>query len=478
MTTNVMSSATYDLVVRGGMIITEDASWRGDVGIRGEKVAAISPEPLTGHRVIDATDRLVLPGGVDPHTHLNSVWPFPDERRPADGFAQGTRGAAAGGITTVCDFVYPLGGESLGQAIDRVVADAASAVVDVALHVAITTLQDEFIDEVASVVASGCRSFKFYTSHPDFLANGPKYLRLLARIGKAGGIAMFHCEDSAIVDYRRKQLFDAGNTAPRYYAASKPIEAEIAATTNAVCLGAVAGVPTYVVHLSAGAALDAVLAARSRGATVFVETRPLYLYLTADRYDAADDVAARFIGTPPLRSAEDLARMWEALAAGVIDTVGSDHVGFTTAQKYQPGDTFDSVPRGVASLETLLPMLFSIGVREGRISVNRLVQLTATNPARIFGLYPQKGTIAVGSDADLCILDPRERRQLTGATLQSAADLELFEGMGVVGWPAHTISRGRVVYEHGDVIGPAGHGALVWAGPPGGAWNATRSERR
>ena len=473
-----MDSPTYDLVVRGGTIITEDASWPADVGIRGDKVAAISPNPLAGHRIIDATDRLVMPGGVDPHTHLNSVWPFPDERRPADAFAEGTRGAAAGGVTTVCDFVYPLDDESLAEAIDRVAADAASAHVDVALHVAITTLRDDFIDEVASVVDTRLPVVQVLHLAPRLPAKGPEYLRLLSRIGEAGGIAMFHCEDRAIVEYSRGQLLHAGKTSPRFYPASKPVEAEIAATTNAVCIAAVAGVPSYVVHLSAGAALDAALGARSRGATVFVETRPLYLYLTGNRYDAEDNMAARFIGTPPLRSAEDVARMWDALAAGEVDTIGSDHVGFTVAQKYQTGDTFDTVPKGVASVESMLPMLYSVGVREGRISVNRLVQVTATNPARIFGLYPRKGTIAVGSDADIYVFDPHKRRELTGRTLHSAADLELFEGTTVLGWPTHTISRGRVVYENGDVVGRPGDGTVVVAGPTAISKSVAGSGRR
>ena len=452
------ATTAFDLVVAGGTVVTEDGAFPASVGIIGSTIAAIEPGPLPGRRVIDAMDLLVLPGGIDAHTHLNSEWPFSDERRPADDFESGTAGAAAGGITTVCDFVYPLGEESLPEALDRVRAAAASAYIDVALHVAVTTLTSTTIDEVAGIVGAGCPSFKFYTLHPDFLANPDDYRALLRRIGEVGGVAMFHCEDATLLADARASLIDAGQIAPRAYPLAKPVAAEVTATAEAARMAAEAGAPSYIVHLSAGAALDAVLAERARGSRVFVETRPLYLYLTADAYEADDEVAARYIGTPPLRTAADRDRLWSALADGTIDTVGSDHVGFTAAQKYRPGDTFDTVPKGSASVETLLSMLYSFGVLAGRISVERLVQLVSTTPARIFGLYPRKGTIAIGSDADLCLFDPLARRRLTGSGLHSAADLEPFEGMYVTGEPAATISRGTIVYEGGVVTGQPGRG--------------------
>lgn len=450
-----------DLLIRGGTVVTEHGSRRANIAIRGPSIVCVSTEEPPARRVIDATGLLVLPGGIDAHTHLNSEWPFPDERRPADGFESGTRGAAAGGITTVCDFVYPLGDESLADALERVVRDAAAPYIDVALHMVVMSSSDSVIAEVDEVIEAGCPSFKFYTSDPDFIANRSAYLHMLERVGSGGGIAMFHCEDAAIAEYSRARLLAAGHTAPRFYPQSKPVEAELAATVQALTMAAVAGVPCYIVHLSAAGVLDAAIAARARGASVFVETRPLYLYLTADRFDADDATAARYIGTPPLRVEEDRARLWAGLAAGQVDVVASDHVGFTASQKYTRGDTFDTVPKGVPNLETLLPMLYSEGVAAGRISLERFVQVIATNPARLFGLYPRKGTIAVGSDADLCILDPKARRVLSGTELHSAADLELFEGTEAIGWPAYTISRGEVVYERGTIVGRPGHGQFV-----------------
>jgi dihydropyrimidinase len=450
-----------DVLIQGGTVVTEDGRRPANVAIRGSSIVSVSLSAPAARRVIDATGLLVMPGGIDAHTHLNSNWPFLEERRPADGFESGTRGAAAGGITTVCDFVYPLGDETLVDALKRVIDDAAASYIDVALHMVVMSSQDSRIAEIDEVVAAGCPSFKFYTPHSDFIAHRTAYMRVLERVGSAGGIAMFHCEDAAIAEHSRDALVAAGRTAPKFYAHSKPVEAELAATVEALSMAAVAGVPAYIVHLSAAAVLDATIEARGRGATVFVETRPLYLYLTADAFDADDRIAARYIGTPPLRREEDRARLWSALAAGEIDVVASDHVGFTASQKYTPGDSFDSVPKGVANVETLLPMLYSEGVAPGRITLERFVQVIATNPARILGLYPRKGTIAVGSDADLCILDPKARRVLSGANLHSAADFELFEGTEITGWPAFTISRGEVVYESGAVTGRPGHGRFI-----------------
>lgn len=455
---------TCDLLIRGGTLVTESGTCVGNVAVLGETIVSIGQSTPAAIRTIDAEGMLVLPGCVDAHTHLNTNWPFHDERRPADDFESGTRAAAAGGITTVCDFVYPLGEESLHQAIARVTGVAATAAhVDVALHVAITTYCQPMLDELAGVVADGYPSFKFYTSLPDFKARTADYLQILAELGRPGGLAMFHCEDAAIVEYGRRILTGSDRTAPGFYPDPKPPEAELAATALALSLAAVANAPAYLVHLSCSAALEEALAARARGSRVFVETRPLYLHLTETCFKAKDDVAARYIGTPPPRSGRDRERLWSGLSSGQVDVVASDHVGFTLAQKYQPGDTFDSVPKGSASMETMLPMLYSEVVRQGRIHLEQCVQVLATNPARILALYPRKGTIAVGSDADLCVLDPQLSRVVSGQALHSAADFDVFEGREVVGWPVYTVARGDVIFELGEVRSRPGRGQLLSA---------------
>ena len=455
-----------DLLVRGGLVVATHDTGSMDIAITGERISGIfsagDADAVTARRVIDATGLVVLPGGVDPHTHLNANWPFDNERTPADNFESGTKGALAGGITTVCDFVYTMGTEPLLETIDRLEAgEGARSHADFALHLAVTTLDGDVRAQVPELIAGGFPSFKFYTQLDDFAANGVGYLDLLEAIGVGGGIAMFHCEDRALLDYGAAALRRSGLEPPRHYPAAKPAQVETAATAQALCYAAAAGVPAYIVHLSSAAALDQVLMARAGGARVYAETRPLYLHLTDASFDAGDAEAAMFVGTPPLRRESDRARLWAALRAGDIDTVGSDHVGFTRAQKYQPGDTFETVPKGMANLETMIAMLYSEGVRAGRITLERLAAVMSGDPARIFGLYPRKGAIAVGADADLCILDPAQTRTVTASTGHSAADFDVFEGWEVTGWPVTTVLRGQVVYADGQVRSEPGSGQLV-----------------
>jgi len=466
-----------ELLITGADVVTESGTRPANVAVSQGVITSIGDEAPPASRTIDGEGLLLLPGGVDAHTHLNSVWPFVEERRPADDFRTGTRAAAAGGITTVCDFVYHLGDETLREATERVrSAAAADACIDYALHVVVSELKPSFFDEIEPLVGGGFPSWKFYTQLPDFVTNASKYIELLHRIGTAGGVAMFHCEDASIINYCCATLADAGTTSPRYYPASKPPEVEESATSWALNLASVASVPAYIVHLSSGVALDLVLSARARGAHVLVETRPLYLHLTVDCFAADDAVAARYIGTPPLRSSDDRARLWKGLESGDIDTIGSDHVGFTNAQKYQPGDTFQTVPKGVANLESMLAMLYSEGVRQGRLSIERLAEVTATLPAKIFGLYPQKGVISEGSDADFCLFDPTERRIVAAQRMHSASDFDLFEGRDVVGWPSMTISRGEVVFERGAIQADGGRGRFVH-GHASATSTQTRSRR-
>jgi dihydropyrimidinase len=462
MTETASHGGECDLLVRGGLVVAAHGTGVMDIAISGELISGVGIGPWTARHTIDATNLVVLPGGVDAHTHLNRNWPFEDERRPADDFESGTKAALAGGITTVCDFTYTLGPESLGEAITRVQADAAAkSHSDFALHVAVTTLAGDVAAQVPEVIAAGFPSFKFYTQLDDYACKGAGYLHLLETIGASGGIAMFHCEDRALLQYGAAALYRSGRTPPRYYPAAKPSEVEIAATAQALCYATAAGVPAYIVHLSAGPALDQVLAARARGARVYAETRPLYLHLTASRFDADDADAALFIGTPPLRDEADRTRLWAALGSGEIDTVGSDHVGFTRAQKYRPGDTFETVPKGMSNMATMIAMLYSEGVLKNRLTLEQLAAVVAENPARIFGLYPRKGAIAAGSDADLCILDPALTRPVSARAAHSAADFDVYEGWQVTGWPVQTVLRGQVAYADGKVAAKPGSGRLV-----------------
>jgi dihydropyrimidinase len=454
-------SRHVDLLVRNGLVVTSRGTEVTNIGIADGLIVGLGDRHWQATAEIDATGLIVLPGGVDPHTHLNH-WPFGDERSPEDDFGSGTRAAVAGGITTVCDFVYTLDTDSTLDTITRLENEAgATSRADFTFHIAITTLREETFDEVPAIIDAGFSSFKFYTQLDDYTARGTDYLRLLELIGKLGGTAMFHCEDRALIEYCGTVLRRDGHVSPRYYPEAKPIEIEAAATAQALSYAAVTGVPAYIVHLSSAAALEQVRAARSRGAKVFVETRPLYLYLSDRCFDTIDAEAALYVGTPPLRTDHDREQLWRSLTHGEIDTVGSDHVGFTRAQKYHVGDSFETVPKGVSNMQTMIPMLYSEGVRAGRLTLQQLAATVAGNPARIFGLYPRKGTIALGSDADLCLLDPKSSRPVASAEMHSASDFDLFEGWNVVGWPVMTLLRGRIAFADGEFALPAGSGRLV-----------------
>jgi dihydropyrimidinase len=456
-----------DLVVRSGTVVTENGTIEADIAIQDGRIIAVGRGLPRARQELDAKGAFVLPGGFDPHTHLNSRWPpFGEERRPIDDFTHGTRAAAAGGITTVGDFVYQLQDMTLAASIDKIRDEAEQkSIIDFALHVVIELADAELVEAIPAMVAAGHQSFKFYTNLSDFVEHRRLYLDLLHAIGQAGGVALFHCEDQAIGEFCSRHLLAAGRRSVMLYPQSRPPEVEFSATELSLRMAAVARVPAYLVHLSLASALEEAIEARDAGQTVFVETRPLYLYLTEDVFAQSDREAAKYVGTPPIRKATDLQRLWAGLVEGDVDVVATDHVGFTMADKYREGDTFDDVPRGVANLETLIPMLYSEGVATGRISLERMVQLISTTPAKIFGLYPRKGVIAVGSDGDLCVLDPTQTVTLGVRPRYSASDFEVYAGRKVTGWPRYTISRGDVVFAEGEVQGKPGRGRLVLRPP-------------
>lgn len=451
-----------DLVIRGGTVVTAGGATRADVGVQGGKIVALGLDLPEGREQIEASGAYVFPGGVDVHTHLNtagSTW----ARQRADDLLHGTRAAAAGGVTTVCDFAYQQEGGSLRAALDLACDEAAAkACIDYSFHVVVADPSPEAIAEIPALIAAGFPTFKFFMPRPPFQSRGGEYLGFLRGVATAGGLALFHCEDAAIIDHCTAALLDAGKTELAYYPASRPREVEVAATARAMRMAAVTGVPMYVVHLSCEAALNETRAARAQGLPVYVETRPIYLYLTEERFAQADREAAKYVGIPPLRDAHDLGVLWDALREGDIHTVQTDHVGYAMPEKYREGDTFATVPPGMSNLETLLPMLYSEGVGKGRITLERFVELIATNPAKLFGLHPRKGTIAVGSDADLCILDPGKHVTITASAMHSASDYDVYEGFAVQGWPVVTISRGEVIFRDGDLRSAPGRGQLVF----------------
>jgi dihydropyrimidinase len=452
-----MTQGECELVVRGGTVVTAGGSGAADVGIAGGKVVQLGGS-LRGRREIDASGALVLPGAIDMHVHLSpGAPPQPGVPAWADDFASGSRAAIAGGVTTIGNMTFPWAGQSLRAALDRDLAAAAgSAAVDYVLHPVLAEPSPAAVAEVPGLAADGHTSLKLFMVDPAFEEHGDQAVAAIAAAGRAGMLTLLHCEDGPLVRFAGAALVAAGQGGLASWGPSRPAFAERAAVDRAAAICEATGAPVYIVHLSSALALTSARRAQAAGLPVFVETRPVYLHLTGERLAEPD--GGKYIGSPPLREPGDVAALWSGLADGSVHTLGSDHAPWVLADKTDPALDVTNARQGVADLETLLPMLFSAGVTTGRISLPRLVSLTSTAPARLFGLYPRKGTIAVGSDADLVVLDPQVRRVIDGRSMQSRAGYSVYDGMAVTGWPRYTVSRGEVVLDGGDLAAAPGRG--------------------
>jgi dihydropyrimidinase len=462
-----MGDPDLDLVIRGGTVVTTEGRAVVDVGIRDGQIAQLGGA-MRGRRELDATGALVLPGGVDPHVHLHIEDVDPDEPVWVDDYTSGSEAALAGGITTLGNMAFVMPWESLA---DRAVAENAAiareAICDVFIHMAVTCPSPAIAAEVPAIVAAGHSSVKFFMSLPSFEAFARDFTQLMKAAGDASGIALIHCEDLPTIECCTSMLSRQAKTSLHHYAESRPTSSEVIAIQRAIEMCRATGTPTYIVHLSSARALELCLAARAEGLPIFIETRPLYLYLTAERYRDPD--GAIYVAQPPLRDGSDVEAIWRGLIDGSIDTLASDHAPWTHKLKTDPKLTVDVARPGVAELDTMLPLLFTEGVAKNRISLERFVALTATNAARLFGLYPRKGTIAVGSDADIAIWETRGGRVIRNSELFSRAGHSVYEGRELAGWPRTTIRRGEIVFDEGRALGKAGSGQLIRRGPSGAA---------
>jgi dihydropyrimidinase len=380
-----------------------------------------------------------------------------------DDFTSGSAAALAGGITTLGNMSFLMSGETplAGLAREATIA-REQTICDLFLHPVLGETTPAVLDEIPTLLAEGCNTIKYFMAPPSFDTQVPGYVEATRRAGGAGLLSLIHCEDYALMADAAAQLHAAGKSSLRYYAESRPPVSEVVATQRAVAIAEATGAPVYIVHLSCARAL-AVCAEAARGVPVYVETRPFYLHLTRERFAEPD--SAKYVGQPPLREASDVAALWAGLAAGTVNTVCTDHAPWSLAAKLDPALTITKLRPGAENLQTMLPMLYSEGVRTGRLSLGRLVEVLSTNVAKLFGLYPRKGTIAVGSDADIVVFDPNLTRTITAEMLKSNADYSVYEGWEVTGWPMTTIRRGEVVFADGEVIGQPGSGELVRRGP-------------
>lgn len=461
--TPAASRQAPEVLIRGGTVLTPQGRRRADVRCLDGRIAEVAPglEPASGSaRVLDADGLLVLPGGVDPHTHLSAPW--------VDDFTTGSRAALAGGITTVGHIAYPREGEGLLDVVRREEARVGrEALADVILHPVVADPAPGVLDELPALARAGQTTVKVYTVIGGFDARVPDYLALLDRCAEEGILVMIHCEDAPLIDRAVAALEAGGRDDLSHFASSRPVVSEVVATERAVGMAEATGAAVYVVHLSSRRALEATSRARARGLPVFVETRPLYLHFTEERYRGPE--GPLWVGMPPIRGPEDRDALWAGLRDGTVDVLATDHAPWTREQKLDPERTVRNPRAGVNNLQVMLPLLFSEGVATGRLELERFVEVTASNPARLMGLHPRKGAVAPGSDADLVLWDPGLTRTVRREDVLSAAGFSVFEGWEVTGWPLTTLRRGEVLFENGTVRGEPGSGRLLerhtWKAP-------------
>ena len=453
----------FDAMIRNGTVVTATDSYVADVALVDGKVAAIGKDlPLENVRqVLDASGKLVLPGGIDVHTHLDM--PF-GGTTSADDFETGTRAAAFGGTTTLIDFAIQYKGQPLRQAFDTWMSKAAGkAVCDYAFHCIVTDISGGQLLEMNDLVREGVTSFKLFMAYPGvFMLDDGSIFKALQRTSQNGGLVCMHAENGSAIDVIVQQALAEGKRAPKYHALTRPTTAEAEATARAIALAEMAGAPIYIVHLSCNDALEKVREARDRGLPVYAETCPQYLYLSIENFDAPGFEGAKYVFTPPLREKWHQEKLWNGLKRDHLQVVSTDHCPFCFKEQKELGkDDFTKIPNGGPGVEHRMSLIYSGGVAGGRFSVNRFVELVSTTPAKLFGLYPRKGTIAVGSDADLVIFNPNRKHTISARTHHMRVDYSMFEGIQVTGMPDVVLSRGKVVTEGDKFMGRAGQGQFL-----------------
>ena len=453
-----------DLVIRNGELVTAQGSLGPkDIGVCDGSIIQIGGS-IDGDVEIDANNRLILPGGIDAHVHL-SVPPEEENEYPrwVDDFSSGSAAALAGGITTLGNITFPGKGESPLSQLKREMEVAQKQIItDLFLHPVIGDISSIVLEEIPKLLEFGCNSIKIFTVSSKFDTNNISFLTAINLAGKNGLITLIHCEDYSIIEYLTDRLVESGKSSIEHYSESRPIVAEVVSTQRAVAIAEVTNSPLYVVHLSSKRALDVCIEAKARNLPINIETRPLYLFFTSERLKDID--GAKFVGQPPLREAQDVDALWKGIQQGFINTVCTDHAPWSLAAKLDSSHTIANIRPGVADLQTMMPLLYSEGVISKRISLSRFVQVTSTNASKLFGLYPQKGTIQVGSDADLVIFNPALKKKINKSMLISNSDYSPYENWEVVGWPETTLRRGEIVYQDGKILGKPGSGQIVKRG--------------
>ena len=452
-------------IISGGRVVTGSQSLETDVLIEGETIEALgSFADAPADRRLDAAGKLVLPGGVDPHTHLETPL---KGTVTADDFYSGTVAAALGGTTSIIDFpVQSKGQDPRESHQDWYERADEKAVVDWGLHQIITDLPDEFFPAIDELVREGSPSFKMFMAYPGArMVEDDVIFKAMRRSAENGAFVLMHCENGRVIDLLESEAIAAGNTEPPFNAVTRPPVTESEATSRAIDLAELAGVPVYIVHLTAAPALEAVAAARDRGLPVYAETCPQYLLLTEEKLSEPDFGGSKYVMCPPLRTTAHQERLWKGLQRNELQVVSTDHTPFRFKDQKQMGrESFPKIPNGVPGIEWRTVLMYHHGVVEGRFGLNRFVELIATNPAKLFGCYPRKGEIAPGSDADLVIFDPERETRLSAETQATLSDYNPYEGQVVRGYVETVLLRGSVIVDSGSFTGSRGQGRFLRRG--------------
>src|SRR6478752_105128 len=453
----------FDTLIVNGTVITATDTYLADVAVAGGKITAIGqtlPRENTT-RVLDAKNKYVMPGGIDVHTHLDM--PF-GGTTSADDFQTGTIAAAFGGTTTLIDFAIQYKGQTLRQAFDTWMKKAHDkAVTDYAFHCIITDLGAAQLEEMGELVREGVTSFKLFMAYPGvFMLDDATIFKAMRQAAKHSGLICMHAENGGAIDVIVQQALADGKRAPKYHALTRPTTAEAEATSRAIALAEMAGAPVYIVHMSCNDALEKVREARDRGLPVYAETCPQYLYLSIENFDVPGFEGAKYVFTPPLREKWHQEKLWKGLKQDQLSVVSTDHCPFCFKEQKELGkDDFTKIPNGGPGIEHRLSLIYTGGVHGKRFSPNRFVEIVSTAPAKLFGLFPRKGTIAVGSDADIVIFDPAAHDVISAKTHHMRVDYSMFEGIRVTGMPDVVLSRGRVIIENNAFLGRPGQGEFL-----------------
>jgi dihydropyrimidinase len=446
-------------IIKNGTIVTADLTYGADIRVEGGRITEIG-QNLSGGEVLDASGCYVMPGGIDPHTHLEM--PFMGTYS-SDDFESGTRAALSGGTTMVVDFCLPNPQQSLLEALSMWDNKTSKASCDYSFHMAITWWGEQVFNEMADVVDRGITSFKHFMAYKGALmVDDDEMFSSFQRCADLGALPLVHAENGDVVAQMTAKLLAAGNNGPEAHAYSRPPEVEGEATNRAIMIADMAGVPVYIVHTSCEQAHEAIRRARQAGKRVYGEPLIQHLVLDETEYFNRDwDYAARRVMSPPFRNKQHQDSLWAGLASGSLQVVATDHCAFTTAQKRNGIGNFAKIPNGTGGLEDRMPVLWTKGVKTGRLTMNEFVAVTSTNIAKILNMYPKKGAILVGADADLVVWDPKRRKTISAAKQQSAIDYNVFEGIEVEGLPRFTLTRGQVAVTEDTISTEQGHGEFV-----------------